>query len=108
MAERRRRQQAESLELRRLRTHIDGLDQQIVGLLNERSKLALEVGRAKIAMGRKAVRDLEREREVLVRIAMANEGPMPQADLLALYRLLFKATRSLESADRAGLEIGDD
>ena len=31
---------------------------------------------------------------------MANEGPLPQADLLALYRRLFVATRALEARDR--------
>jgi hypothetical protein len=31
---------------------------------------------------------------------MANAGPMPQADLIALYRRLFSATQALEAADR--------
>jgi len=31
---------------------------------------------------------------------MANGGPMPQADLLAIYRRLIAATRTLERADR--------
>ncbi len=107
MPERRRGTPPESLELRRLRTRIDAIDQQLVALLNDRARLALEVGRAKGALGRRAIRDLEREREVLIRIAMANEGPMPQADLLALYRRLFATTRALESADRAGGENDD-
>lgn len=107
MADRRRGAPPESLELRRLRARIDALDQQIVALLNERARLALEVGRAKAGLGRRAIRDVEREREVLIRIAMANEGPMPQADLLALYRRLFAATRALEAADRARGERDD-
>ena len=37
---------------------------------------------------------------LLLRVAMANIGPMPQAELLALYRRLFAATRALETADR--------
>lgn len=90
----------ESLELRRLRRRIDALDRRIVGLLNERATLAREVGRAKVAVGRRAIRDAEREREVLLRVSMANEGPLPQADLLALYRRLFAATRALETRDR--------
>lgn len=97
----------ESLELRRLRAQIDALDKQIVVLLNERADLALDVGRAKASLGRRRVRDAEREREILVRIAMANEGPMPQADLLAVYRRLFAATRALETADRARRESDD-
>jgi hypothetical protein len=32
---------------------------------------------------------------------MANEGPMPQADLLALYRRLCLATRAHAAHDRA-------
>ena len=90
----------ESAELRRLRRRIDVLDRRIVALLNERARVAREAGRAKADAGRIAVRDAEREREILLRVSMANEGPMPQADLLALYRRLFAATRSLEARDR--------
>jgi chorismate mutase / prephenate dehydratase len=90
----------ESAELRRLRRRIDALDRRIVRLLNERAELAREVGRAKTNGGRRAVRDPEREREVLLRVTMANEGPTPQADLLAIYRRLFAVARSLETRDR--------
>ena len=99
---------ADSAELRRLRRRIDILDRRIVALLNERAGLALETGRAKAAAGQRAIRDLDREREVLIRVAVTNAGPMPQADLLALYRRLFAATRSLEAADRRRAEAGDD
>ena len=91
----------ETPELRRLRHRIDALDRRIVGLLNERAELARDAGRAKAAGGRRAIRDAEREREVLLRVTMANTGPLPQADLLALYRRLMAATRALEAIDRA-------
>jgi chorismate mutase/prephenate dehydratase len=90
----------ETPELRRLRRRIDALDRKIVGLLNERAELGREVGRAKAAAGRRAVRDAEREREVLLRVTMANTGPMPQADLVALYRRLIAVARQLEVTDR--------
>ena len=96
MAERR----AETPELRRLRRRIDALDKRIVALLNERASLAREAVAAKAAAGRRAIRDADREREILLRVTMANEGPLPQADLLALYRRLFIATRTLEARDR--------
>jgi chorismate mutase/prephenate dehydratase len=95
------RRQPETVELRRLRQRIDALDRRIVGLLNERAELAREAGRAKAAAGRRAIRDVEREREVLLRVTMANSGPLPQGDLLALYRRLMAATRTLEARDRA-------
>jgi chorismate mutase / prephenate dehydratase len=95
---------AESAELRRLRRRIDALDRRIVRLLNERAELGREVGRVKRREGRRAVRDLEREREVLLRVAMANVGPLRQADLLAIYRRLVAATRAVETADGAAAE----
>ena len=101
MAERRT---DETPELRRLRRRIDALDRRIVSLLSERAELGREVGRAKLATRRRAIRDVEREREVLLRVTMANTGPLPQADLLAIYRRLMAATRALEANDRAGDE----
>ena len=91
----------ETPELARLRRRIDALDRRIVGLLNERAELGREVGREKVAAGRRAIRDAAREREVLLRVTMANAGPIPQADLLAIYRRLIASTRALEARDRA-------
>ncbi len=97
----------ETPELRRLRQEIDALDRRIVGLLNERAELAREAGRAKAAAGRKAVQDAEREREVLLRVTMANTGPMPQPDLLAVYRRLMRVARALEERDRGDRGASD-
>ena len=88
-------------ELDALRARIDELDRAIVELLNRRATLALEAGHAKSAAGRNGVRDPEREREVLLRIAMANEGPLPQADLLNVYRAIIEALVALEERDSA-------
>ena len=89
----------ETAAMRRARRRIDVIDRRIVALLNERSRLGLAVGAAKAADGR-PVRDAHREREVLLRVAAANEGPLPQADLLAVYRRLMVATRRLEIGAR--------
>jgi chorismate mutase / prephenate dehydratase len=91
----------ETPELRRLRRRIDALDRRIVALLNKRAALGRAVGRAKIEAGGRAVRDAEREREVLLRATLANDGSLPQADLLAIYRRIVAATRSVETRDRA-------
>lgn len=95
-----RKREPESLKLRRLRQRIDALDRRIVGLLNERAELAREVGHAKTAAGWRAIRDGDREREVLLRVTMTNQGPLPQADLLVIYRRLMAAARTLEARDR--------
>jgi chorismate mutase / prephenate dehydratase len=99
VAERRPRP-GETPELRRLRARIDSLDRRIVALLTERVELAREVGHVKAAAGRRGIRDDDREREVLLRVSMANAGPLPQADLLAIYRRLIAASRRIEAADR--------
>ena len=91
---------SESPQLRKLRERIDRLDRQIVELLNERAELTKRVGHEKLRLGRRAIRDAEREREVLLRVSIANEGPLPQADLLSIYRRLIASARTLEARER--------
>lgn len=86
--------------LEQLRREIDELDRRIVALLNERAAKGCEVGRVKASLGWTSARDAEREREVLLRVTIANAGPLPQEDLLAIYRRLIDATRGLEERDR--------
>jgi chorismate mutase len=85
-----------------VRARIDELDRRIVALLNERATLGRAAGHAKAAAGREEMLDAEREREVLLRVAMANQGPIPQADLLGLYHQIMAITRDLEHRDREG------
>jgi chorismate mutase len=85
--------------LEQLRREIDELDRRIVRLLNERATKGREVGREKASLGWPAAHDPEREREVLLRVTIANEGPIPQEDLLVIYRRLIDATRGLEDRD---------
>jgi len=96
-----------SPELSRLRAEIDELDRRIVSLLNERAELTRAVWHEKVAIGRRAIRDRDREREVLLRVSIANDGPMPQVDLLAVYRRLIASARALETAERERLERDD-
>ncbi|MEO8272987.1 MAG: chorismate mutase [Chloroflexota bacterium] len=103
-----RRPPPTSAELARLRSEIDELDRRIVKLLNERADRTVEVGHEKSALGRRAIRDREREREVLLRVTMANAGPLPQADLLAIYRRLIASSRALEAAERERFRRGED
>ena len=94
-------------ELSRVRDAIDALDRDIVVLLNRRAELGRAAGRAKALAGRRAVHDPEREREVLLRVAMANGGPLSQADLLSIYRRVVAATRGVEHRDRDRRPDGD-
>ena len=87
-------------DLSRVRDEIDELDRLIVELLNRRAELGRSAGRAKALAGRRAVHDPAREREVLLRVAMVNGGPLSQADLLSIYRRIVSATRGVEHRDR--------
>lgn len=98
MTDDRRPGEPDTAELDTLRSQIDELDVQIVRLLNERARLGLRAGHIKVSSGR-PVADSEREREVLVRVAMANDGPMPQDALLALYRRLIETIKRLEELE---------
>ena len=94
----------ETPEVGRLRKRIDALDRRIVRLLNERAALAVEIARARAATGgRSSVRDAAREREVLDRVADANAGPLPDAEVLAVYRRVIAGTRRLQAANRDGI-----
>jgi chorismate mutase len=90
-----------------LREQIDALDRRIVGLINERNELVRAVTREKLELGRRSLRDPGREREVLLRVSMANTGPTPQADLLAIYRRLIASALSLEHAERERIRRDD-
>jgi chorismate mutase / prephenate dehydratase len=97
-----------SPELARLRTQIDELDRRIVTLINERNELVRAVGHEKLAIGRRFVRDRDREREVLLRVSIANAGPTPQADLLSIFRRLIASARALETAERDRLRRDEE
>jgi chorismate mutase/prephenate dehydratase len=89
----------DAAELEQLRHRIDAVDRRIVKLLNERAELTRDVGLQKLR-AKRPVRDEEREREVLLRVSMANAGPTAQADLLAIYRRIIAAARALERRER--------
>ncbi len=87
--------------LNSLRQRIDDLDHRIVELLNERAKVVIEVGKAKLADGT-PIYAPDREQEVLTRLAEMNRGPLPQRTLKAIYRELMSGSFALERPLRIG------
>lgn len=78
-----------------LRERIDALDEQLVRLLNERAACALEIGRAKEALG-VAVYQPEREQEVLEHVAGVNGGPLDGQAIRRLFERIIDEARRLE------------
>jgi len=77
------------------RRRIDELDAQVVRLLNERAKLAQQVGRLKDAEARETFAP-DREQKVFHRLATLSEGPLEAAALRAVYLEIVSACRALE------------
>jgi len=83
------------MDLRSLRENIDAIDAQLVELLNERTRAALEIGKLKQSR-EDEIYVPAREREVLDRVAKLNLGPMPEEALKAVYREIMSASLALE------------
>ena len=83
------------LRLTAARRRIDRLDREIVWLLNERAKTAVDVGIAKRDLVL-PVRCPEREDEVLSNIRQANLGPLPDEQLARIYRPVTRFMHGLQ------------
>lgn len=82
--------------LAELRHRIDALDTQIVKLLNERARIVVDIGKIKAHDGVTPIYAPDREQVVLDRIRKANEGPLPDACLQAIWRELMSGSFALE------------
>ncbi len=89
------------MSLEELRKKIDELDHQLVKLLNERARVVVEIGKLKSKTD-KPVYSPDREKEVFARIAEANEGPLPDRCLVAIWRELMSGSFVLERPLRIG------
>ncbi len=89
------------MSLEELRKKIDELDHELVKLLNERARVVVEIGKLKTRTD-KPVYSPDREKEVFARIAEANEGPLPDRCLIAIWRELMSGSFVLERPLRIG------
>ncbi len=90
---------AKNPTLAALRSKIDRIDRELVGLMNQRAKLAHQIGKVKEANGQHCY-DPVREEEVLARAAELNQGPLGRQCLQAVFRELISGSRALEKAMR--------
>jgi len=83
------------MSLEELRKRIDELDHQLVKLLNERARVVVDIGKLKNKTA-KPVYAPDREKDVLARVVEANEGPLPDKCLVAIWRELMSGSFVLE------------
>lgn len=80
-----------------LRKQIDALDEKLVGLLNERVDVALNIGKIKKEQGGE-IYVPSREKAVFERIETLNgSGPLPDKSARAIYREIMSAALAIES-----------
>ena len=79
-------------ELGRLRVGIDGVDDEILRLINQRAEIAHRIGEIKHGN----IYRPEREAQVLQRIAEANPGPLPAQATQRIFREIMSACLALE------------
>jgi chorismate mutase-like protein len=79
-----------------LRDDIDRVDEVLVRLLNERARVACEIGRAKREQGIEVYQP-EREKEVLAHVrSVAAEGPLGAEAIARLFERIIDEARRLE------------
>lgn len=82
-------------KLKPLRVQIDAIDAQILDLLNQRARVAQQVGHVKAETNAPVFRP-EREAQVLRSVAERNPGPLLAADIQTVFREVMSACRALE------------
>jgi len=83
------------MNLEKLRKKIDALDRKIIGLLNLRAKVTVDIGKIKIKSG-KSIYSPERENQVLKKLPTLNRGPLNKDALEAIYCEIMSASLALE------------
>ncbi|WP_027389937.1 prephenate dehydratase [Chrysiogenes arsenatis] len=85
----------EHAKLDELRSNIDKIDDQVLQLLNLRAQQAVEVGKYKSGPAAEFYVP-SREKQIYTRLLKANEGPMPDDAIRAVFREIISACLNLE------------
>jgi chorismate mutase / prephenate dehydratase len=83
------------MDLQQIRKKIDELDQKLISLLNERTDLALKVGKIKSQSGQEIYAP-ERETEIYTKIEALPDSLIPKDSLKSIYREIMSASLALE------------
>jgi chorismate mutase/prephenate dehydratase len=78
-----------------LRAHIDRIDDRLLALLNERARLAVEIGKRK-HHARASIYTPGREKRILARLLTRNQGPLNADGIRPIFREVISACLSLE------------
>lgn len=91
-----------SSQMARLRKQVDQIDQKLLQLLQERTRLSGEIGRTKRRHGAE-IYVPDRERELLARVAKLADGKLPPAAAQAIFREILSSSRAAQGQPPIGL-----
>jgi chorismate mutase/prephenate dehydratase len=83
------------MSLEELRQQIDGIDAKLLELLNARAQIVVEVGKCK-GKTHGPIYAPDREKAVLEKIVKANQGPLPEKTVVAIWREMMSGSFYLE------------
>jgi chorismate mutase/prephenate dehydratase len=83
-----------------LRQQVNAVDEQILGLINRRMRLARLIGCCKNQKGA-PIHDPKREQQVLERLDSLNTGPLSQDNLARIFQAIMAAARDVQGKVQA-------
>jgi chorismate mutase len=86
------------MTLEELREQIDALDRQLVELLSERARAALQIGQLKVATSL-PVYEPAREKVIYANVRATNKGPLPDIELTHIYERIIDVMRALQRGE---------
>ncbi len=81
--------------IKEIRNAIDSIDVDLLKLLNNRARLAIELGELKNDLGL-AIYDPKREREIIEMMLGKNEGPLDDKAVVGLFQRIIDESRRVE------------
>jgi len=91
------------IQLAEFRQQIDDIDLKILTLLNQRGRIAQQIGIVK-KMSSLAIVELQREQQVVSNMLAANEGPLPNDSVERLFSSIMIEMRNLQRERKEGNE----
>ena len=82
-------------QIEELRQRIDKIDRQLVGLLNDRARSAMEIGSLKHGLGIQVYQP-NREEDVLRQVRVTSAGPLSDEAMTRLFEQIIDEVRRLE------------
>ena len=97
------RNDTQNPQIANLRSAIDAIDDRLLALINDRLKLAAQIGSIKQVAGN-PVKDREREKHIINRLKGSNRGPIDNDLLSRVFVDIIRASCHLQNTTRRGIE----